>query len=69
MNNDLNDVAIPKGAVVDGQEVLKVLNRVVGETAKDTGYQLLLGNGDKTFITDKQFDKLAEVKEDGEDKE
>lgn len=68
MNNDLNDVKIPKGATYKGEEVLKVLNVVVAEKAADSGYMLLLGNGDKEFITATNFGKLGEpANDDGED--
>lgn len=66
MNQDLNDVKIPKGATYKDQEVLKVLNAVVSDNAKESGYQLLLGDGEKVFISTANFAKLGSTEEDEE---
>lgn len=67
-NSNLHEVTIPKGATYKGQEVLKVISPVVGETAKDTGYKLLLGNGDMVFVTQAQFAKLDSDESEGDEK-
>jgi hypothetical protein len=66
MNQDLNDVKVPKGATYKGQEVLRVLNSVVGESAKDSGYKVLLGDGRQEFISAANFAKLGEEEGDQE---
>lgn len=50
MNNDVNDAALPKDFKVDGQKVLKVLSTVIGDTDKDSGYKVVLENGDQVFV-------------------
>jgi hypothetical protein len=69
MNQDLNDVKIPKGASYKDQEILKVLNVVVSEVASESGYVVLLGNGDKEFISSAKFAKLSEPSEEEGDEE
>lgn len=61
MRHNLNDVELPEGARYADQEVLKVLNRVVSDEDSENGYMLLLGNGDKQFVTDEEFDALGEA--------
>ena len=50
MNNNSNDAALPKDLKVGDQKVLKVLNTVIGDSDKDTGYKVLLENGEQTFV-------------------
>jgi hypothetical protein len=66
MNQDTNKVDVPKGAVYKDKGVLKVLQAVIGDTAKDTGYKVLLDDGSAEFISQSQFEKLAEPKEEEE---
>lgn len=60
MNNDSNKVNLPKDFEVDGQKVLKVLNTVIGESAKDTGYKVLLENGEQVFVKVSTVNKESE---------
>lgn len=57
MNNDINDTVLPKDFEVNGQKVLKVLSTIVGDTDKDTGYKVVLANGEQVFV------KASAVKE------
>lgn len=66
MIQNINDVSIPAGTKHEGVEVLKVLSRVVGDSDADTGYNLLLGDGEKVFVTDEQFmEDCAEASTEG----
>lgn len=69
MNQNLNKVELPEGATYNGQEILKVLSRVISDNEAEDGYVILTGDGEKTFITDDEFADLSiESKDDGEDK-
>lgn len=68
-NSNLRDVKVPSGAKYKDEEVIKVLNPVIGETAKDTGYMVLLGNGEKQFVKQSDFEKLGATEADKEGEE
>lgn len=68
MNQNLNKVDLPEGATYNGQEILKVLNRVISDNDDENGFVILTGDGEKTFITDDEFADL-ETPSKQEDKE
>lgn len=63
MNQDINDVKLPKGAEVDGKSILKVLSATISEKDSESGYTVILEDGEKAFLTNKQFEKLGQPAE------
>lgn len=60
MNNNRNKVKLTdQNRTYKGKEILKVISAVIGDSAKDNGYKVVLEDGSQEFIPAKHFEETT----------